>query len=321
MAKKQISYERRKQLYGYGFISLWLVGTVVFFLIPLVKSLWFSFNDVGIDINRTVLTWRGLGNYDDILNKDPKYLGLLKNTLIETLWKTPLILIFSLFIAVMLNQKFRGRALARAVFFLPAIIATGPVYTIISGDMNSTGNTQAAQFSTLFSTDLIGSLLNFLGIYGISDSMSGIISGIADNIFGIVWSSGIQILLFLGALQNIPPSAKEAAQIEGATAWEFFWNGQGSAYDALGLCETPAFDSDFRHVGLMHSDDEGRTWVFDRWVLTADTVCCTRAFVPDLSPIRGQEMGRVSLGSGDFSFFAPPDGEYLYTHCTAGAMR
>ena len=223
MAKKQISYERRKQLYGYGFISLWLVGTVVFFLIPLVKSLWFSFNDVGIDINRTVLTRRGLGNYDDILNKDPKYLGLLKNTLIETLWKTPLILIFSLFIAVMLNQKFRGRALARAVFFLPAIIATGPVYTIISGDMNSTGNTQAAQFSTLFSTDLIGSLLNFLGIYGISDSMSGIISGIADNIFGIVWSSGIQILLFLGALQNIPPSAKEAAQIEGATAWEFFW--------------------------------------------------------------------------------------------------
>ena len=223
MAKKQISYERRKQLYGYGFISLWFVGTVVFFLIPLVKSLWFSFNDVGIDINRTVLTWRGLGNYDDILNKDPKYLGLLKNTLIETLWKTPLILIFSLFIAVMLNQKFRGRALARAVFFLPAIIATGPVYTIISGDMNSTGNTQAAQFSTLFSTDLIGSLLNFLGIYGISDSMSGIISGIADNIFGIVWSSGIQILLFLGALQNIPPSAKEAAQIEGATAWEFFW--------------------------------------------------------------------------------------------------
>lgn len=221
--KKPLPYERRKQLYGYGFISLWLVGTVLFFLIPLVRSLWFSFNNVGIDINRTVLTWNGLGNYDDIINKDPKYLALLKDTLIETAWKTPLILIFSLFIAVMLNQKFRGRTLARAVFFMPAIIATGPVYKIISGDMDSTGNTQAAQFSTLFSTDLIGSLLQFLGIYGISDRMSGLISGIADNIFGIVWSSGIQILLFLGALQNIPPSAKEAAQIEGATAWEFFW--------------------------------------------------------------------------------------------------
>lgn len=221
--KKPLPYERRKQLYGYGFISLWLVGTVLFFLIPLVRSLWFSFNNVGIDINRTVLTWNGLGNYDDIINKDPKYLALLKDTLIETAWKTPLILIFSLFIAVMINQKFRGRTLARAVFFMPAIIATGPVYKIISGDMDSTGNTQAAQFSTLFSTDLIGSLLQFLGIYGISDRMSGLISGIADNIFGIVWSSGIQILLFLGALQNIPPSAKEAAQIEGATAWEFFW--------------------------------------------------------------------------------------------------
>ena len=221
--KHRLSYERQKQLYGYGFISLWMIGTVFFFIIPLIKSLWYSVCDVAIDSNRTVTTWVGLDNFNNVINVDPKYTAYLKDTLIETLWKTPLILIFSLFIAVILNQKFKGRTLARAVFFLPVIIATGPVYKIISGDMNNTGNTGAAQFSTMFSTDLIGDLLQFLGIYGISANMSNMISAIADNIFGIVWSSGIQILLFLGALQNIPPSAKEAAQIEGATAWEFFW--------------------------------------------------------------------------------------------------
>jgi ABC-type sugar transport system permease subunit len=89
--------------------------------------------------------------------------------------------------------------------------------------MGTTGNTGAGQFSTMFSTDLVGELMQFLGIYGLSDNMSDLIETVADNIFGIVWSAGIQILLFLAALQSIPPSAKEAAQMEGATAWEYFW--------------------------------------------------------------------------------------------------
>ena len=197
----KLAYEKRKALYGYGFISLWMVGTLLFFIIPLFKSLYYS----------------------KVLFSDPNYTEYLGDTLLETLWKTPLVLIFSLFIAVILNQKFKGRALSRAIFFLPVIIATGPVYKIINGDMGTTGNTGADQFSTMFSTDMVGSLLEFLGIYGLSDNMSTIISTVTDNIFGIVWSSGIQILLFLAALQNIPPSAKEAAQMEGATAWEYFW--------------------------------------------------------------------------------------------------
>ena len=221
--KAAISYERRKALYGYGFIALWLVGTILFFLIPLGKSLIYSFNEVTIEPGRLNLRWKGLDNYKYAINSDPSYTDCLEQTLIETLWKTPLILIFSLFIAVILNQKFRGRTLARAVFFLPVIIATGPVIKIISGDMDSTGNTGASQFSTMFSTDLVGELMNFLGVYGMSERMTNFITTVADNIFGIVWSSGIQILLFLAALQNIPPSAKEAAQMEGATSWEYFW--------------------------------------------------------------------------------------------------
>lgn len=222
--RKKLSYASKKSLYGYGFIGLWLLGTLIFFLIPLVKSLWYSFNEVSIDTGNMITEWAGFDKYKGVLTSDPYYTEYLRDTLIETAWKTPMILIFSLFIAVILNQKFRGRVIARAVFFLPVIIATGPVYKIISGDMNTTGNAGGGmQFSTMFSTDLMGELLQFLGIYGLSDRMSDMISAIADNVFSIVWSSGIQILLFLGALQNIPPSAKEAAELEGATAWEYFW--------------------------------------------------------------------------------------------------
>ncbi len=90
------------------------------------------------------------------------------------------------------------------------------------------------------------------------------------------------------------------------------WNGKGTAYDALGPCETPHYDSDFRHIGLMHSDDEGRNWTFDRWVLTAENVCFTEMYNPGAGNALGQKAGLVSLGSGDFSLYIEPDGEYIY---------
>lgn len=221
--KKKIPYSKKKALYGYGFISVWIVGTVIFFLIPLFKSLWFSFSEVTVDSGKTVTEWVGTDKYIKVLTEDEKYTEYLGDMLVETLWKTPLIIIFSLFIAVVLNQNFRGRTFARAVFFLPVIIVTGPVYKIISDDMETSGNNDVINSSTMFSTDLIGELLEFLGVYEISDRTGDLISAVADNIFGIVWNSGIQILIFLASLQNIPRSAREAAQIEGATAWEYFW--------------------------------------------------------------------------------------------------
>ncbi len=219
----KMGYEKRKSMYGYGFISIWFIGALVFFLIPLVQSFLYSFQDIRPDTGGMVGGWVGLEKYNYALNVDPNYRQYLVSVLQTTLWKTPLILIFSLFVAVILNQKFKGRTFARAVFFLPVIIATGPVFNIINGNMASTGNSDASQFSTMFSTDLLGELMEFLGIYGISDSVQTTIETISENIFGIVWNAGIQILMFLAALQNIPVSAKEAAQIEGATAWEYFW--------------------------------------------------------------------------------------------------
>lgn len=90
------------------------------------------------------------------------------------------------------------------------------------------------------------------------------------------------------------------------------WNGKGTAYDSFGLCNTPKYDSDFRHIGLMHSDDEGRNWTFDRWVLTGETVGFTDRYSPEGDKVIGQSGDSICLGSGDFSFFANPNDDYLY---------
>lgn len=209
-----------KKFRGFEFVLPWLIGTVVFFIIPLFTSLYYSFCNVRIDSEKTTYEFVGLQNYRYIFYTDEYYTDYLIDTLSETLWKTPLIIIFSLFVAVFLNQKFKGRTLARAVFFLPVIIASGPVYNIISGNIQNTSN---EQFSTMFSTDLIGELMRFLGLYNISENTEKMILTISDNIFSIVWNSGIQILIFLSALQNIPQSARDSALIEGADGWDFFW--------------------------------------------------------------------------------------------------
>ena len=228
----KIPYERRKALYGYGFISVWLIGTLLWFLIPLIESFCYCFMDnaqLKPDVGGMHKVWlwnagqNWLTNFKYAFAVDPKYKESLISVLKDTAITTPMILIFSLFIAVILNQEFKGRGFARAIFFLPVIIATGPVYNIISGNIAATGADSGAQFSTLFETDIVDKLLEFLGVMNISAQLSDLINSVVTNIFGLVWSSGIQILIFLAALQNIPISAKEAASMEGATAWEYFW--------------------------------------------------------------------------------------------------
>jgi len=93
---------------------------------------------------------------------------------------------------------------------------------------------------------------------------------------------------------------------------ESAWNGKGTGYDAFGLNARPNFDSDFRHIGLMHSDDEGKNWTFDRWVLTSEEPCFTEYFHPSNDCTIGQKKGEIKVGCGDFSCYVEPDGEYIY---------
>lgn len=231
----KISYERKKGLYGYGFIALWFIGVLYMFLIPMAQSLWYSLcktevvNDpakqeaYGMSGPGIYTQWNDFGNYQWAFTVNPDYPKNLAESLSSTASTVPLVLVFSLFVALLLNDKFKGRTLARAVFFLPVLIATGPVLGVINGDMLSQGVADAEQFSALFKTDFVEDFLMFMGLNNISQQLADTVSEITSSILNLIWDSGIQILIFISALQQIPTSAKEAASMEGATGWEFFW--------------------------------------------------------------------------------------------------
>ncbi|MDE6725030.1 MAG: sugar ABC transporter permease [Ruminiclostridium sp.] len=233
--KTRISYERKKKLYGYIFIALWLVGTIYMFIIPLAESMRYSLSKTTmVDANTVsqypsmdrpgiMCEWNNFQNYIDIFNTDPEYVPNLLDSLSAMPGDTFMILVFSLFIALLLNQKFRGRGLARGIFFIPVLVATGPVLAVINGEVASQGVGEAAQFSALFQVDMVDAFLEFMGFSNISQSVADKLGEIASDLFNLIWRCGIQTIIFLSALQQIPTAAKEAAQMEGATGWEFFW--------------------------------------------------------------------------------------------------
>ena len=215
-----ISYESRQAFTGFMFVLPWFLGFLLFFAIPCFQSLQFSFSKVAV-FEGYACTWAGIENYVNLLTSGATYLQALVSTLTDLAVNVPVILIFSLFVAVLLNRKFIGRGLVRSVFFLPVIVTTGVVMTTFqsTGDASAVmeGNVNnGVMFETANATEF---LLNL----GLNETLTEYMSMVADRIFGVVWDSGIQILLFLAALQSISPSLYEASNVEGATAWETFW--------------------------------------------------------------------------------------------------
>ena len=220
--KKQhnISYESRQAFTGFMFILPWFIGFLLFFAVPALQSLRFSFSKVAA-LDNYACTWRGLGNYEEMLTSGASFLKALSKSLTDLLVNVPVILIFSLFVAVLLNRKFVGRGLVRGIFFLPVIVTTGVVMTTFNAHSDA---------SKVLEGDVAGGVLfsitdasSFLGDLGLNDKITEYMTMVADRIFNVIWDSGIQILLFLAALQSISPSLYEASDVEGATAWETFW--------------------------------------------------------------------------------------------------
>ena len=225
--KRSFSLERRNAMAGRMFCIPLYVGIILFFGTPLFMSLIYSFHNVGFDPGGYRYSDFGLTNYIDLFTKNVKFLPALGSSLLEMLYKVPVVLIAGLFFAIILNQKFRGRTVTRAIFFLPVIIASGVVLGIITGD--TAANSMMAGVSADSGSGSYGSIFDssalrdFLINTGLNSEMVTYFSRIANDLFDLLWMTGIQMIMFLAALQSISPSLYEASAMEGATAWENFW--------------------------------------------------------------------------------------------------
>ena len=218
--KGKMSKLRQKEArYGYLFILPWLFGFVTLFLRPVISSVKFAFSDVTFTPAGIKTVFVGWENFISPFQADVYFVPKYFSPGITSFWYTAVFsCVFSLLIAVILNQKFKGRTVVRALFFLPVIIASGIVIQVLRE--NGMDTDLQTENNYVFSSDGLVILLSSIGF---PSQITTIFQGISDKIFDIVWMSGIQIILYLSGLQSIPRSEYEAAQIEGATAWECFW--------------------------------------------------------------------------------------------------
>lgn len=217
---KRLAIETKRKWVGFTFIIPWVLGFFTLYLLPLVESLVYTFNHLVIGDKGLEMTFIGWYNYQKAFTGDADFVQTLTESLSSLFYQVPLILIFSMIIALLLNQKFRGRLVARAVFFVPVIIASGIVISILNGDTASEMLKAGEKSSNIFKVEMFTQALVEAGL---SSDIVTVITTAANSIFELSWRSGVQILLFLAGLQSVSPSLYEAADIDGCTAWERFW--------------------------------------------------------------------------------------------------
>lgn len=201
----------REWAYGYLFISPWLVGVSIFFLYSLVQSLLFSFSHIVFSGGVKFESLENIfDNYASVFVKEINFAVTLAEFGMSLVMQVPIIVCFSLIIALLLNSKIVGRSFFRMIFFLPVIIATGPVMDQLTK--------QGAATVPLVSQNTLSTILAGLPMFLFQP-----ISDLFSSLILILWNSGIQILIFLAGLQKVPGTLYEAAKIDGASAWEVFW--------------------------------------------------------------------------------------------------
>ena len=222
--KKTLAF--KNAVAGYLFIAPFILGVILFMVVPLGQSLLMTFNDVVPMSDGTgfSMSWAGIKNYKDAFTVDPEFVPFLISEVTTMLINTPATLIFSFFIALLLNQNFKGRGAVRAIFFLPVILSSGVIVGVeynnallqdmkeVIADTNNEASITGVLESILVTSDSSPMSIMF-----------GYVFNIINKVYDIAIASGIQIIMFLSALQTISPSMFEAAKIEGCTAWESFW--------------------------------------------------------------------------------------------------
>ncbi len=227
--KKKLTLSRKRSITGLLFIMPWLIGFIWFYARSLFMSIEFSLSDLTVNPGGGyTLDFVGLKNFLYAFRAHATYKQVLTTSIGNMLIDVPLITFFSLFMALLLNKKFRGRTLVRAIFFLPVILnseaimaAMDLVRTMMSGGISS-ASAEMAEATAGTGVGLTYYIEMFSNL-GLPDSIITYIAGAVDRISDIINASGVQIIIFIAALQSIPESMYEVAKIEGSTAYETFW--------------------------------------------------------------------------------------------------
>lgn len=219
--KKIQSLEKRKSRYGFLFVLPWFIGVLMFFIVPMIKSIWYSFCDVSLEAGGFSTVFVGLKQYKYIITEEPYYMDNLTSSLASYFTSLPIIIAVSLIIAIMLNTKFKGRIIFRMIYFLPAIIAGSMILDYLNGgtmSMESISTTAGSAY-VVNSVDFV----ELLADLNLPDEISKLISQYIASVFNLIWNCGIPIILFISGLQSIPETLYEASKVEGANKWEEFW--------------------------------------------------------------------------------------------------
>lgn len=203
--------EKREARMGYLFVAPWIIGVLLFLLIPLGQSFYYMWFNIRITPLGTVYNYVATQNFTQIWLENPEFPQQLVTYIWQTIVQVPVIVVFALLIAMMLNGKIRCRGLFRLIFFLPVIIVSGPV-------MNMLVDEGAATIPSMNVQSIVNAFDQFL-----SHSLAESVGEIFSNMIMTLWYSGVQILIFLSALQKLDPALYEAAKIDGGSNWECFW--------------------------------------------------------------------------------------------------
>ena len=228
--RKHASLDKRKARAGWIFVLPFVIGFVLIYLPIVYDSIRYSFYTMTPKLGGGMeLNFVGWANYKQALLEDPDYVSTLLKGLGNMVFDIPMILIFSLFMAVLLNQKMAGRAVFRAIFFIPVILSTGIMESIeaqnvlsdymddASGIEDGSGESTASEIVSSMDIEKM-----FQGM-AVGEGLVTYVTTAINNIYNIVNRSGVQMLIFLAGLQSISPAIYESVQIDGATSWETFW--------------------------------------------------------------------------------------------------
>ena len=220
---KTLKDKTRRSIMGYVFISPFIVGFFLIFSYALITSFLFACSDISINNEGYELSFVGIKYFKNILTVHPTYNRSLVNSIRNTVLNVPLVVFFSFFMAVLLNQKFKGRSFVRVLFFTPVILSTGILQKMDNFKSLEAGFAGEELNSAISVSGGIFDLSSFLLSLNIAPDVVSYLTQAVESIYSIINMSGIQMLIFLMALQSISPSLYEASSIEGATSWDDMW--------------------------------------------------------------------------------------------------